>query len=1073
VLAECSRVLVRATDEKQLLRDMCRIAVEKGGYRMAWVGIARDDATRSIEPVASEGRDDGYLASARFSWGEDDDIGLGPAGAAVRSGSTQTIRDTRNDPKFAPWREAALARGYRGVAGLPLKIDGQTFGVLAIYSAEARAFDADEVRLLEELADDIAYGVGNLRRREAQRSAESALALGYAVSLSIAQADTEAAAVRGVIRAICEKEGWECGRYWRVDEPAGVLRLGETWCVEGSRFDKFFEQWSSVTYARGEGLAGRAWATGEPQWASDITRDERVGQKLLSLRSGMRGVFAFPLMSDSETMGVLVFNSGELRERQEHLVRAIGAIGSQIGQFLRRKRAEYELQRFRLAMDSSADMIVLIDRASMRFVDVNRTVCEQLGYTREELLAMGPGDLVPVSRDALAQQYDGLIADPHAHNGLRSYYRRKDGSLLPFESKRRVLRSGDKVIIAAISRDISERLATESALKLSEARMRGQAEQQRMVAELGQQALASSDIPHVLQRAAELSRSTLNVDYCNVLERDADGRRLVYRGAAGWPADWVDRRSIELQAGGQLEHTLSSSEPLVVEDHATDRRFPETEAVREFGIRSSVRVPILGKQGNFGILAVHSRPSRRFGEDEINFLRAIANILAVAIERKKAEEHLAYLAQFDALSGLPNRHLFHDRLTQTMAHARRSGHSMAVLFIDLDRFKLVNDTFGHAGGDRLLKEAASRLLGCLRSGDTVARFGGDEFGAILAELGASGDAGLVAQKIIEALEQPFSLDGNDTYVTASVGIAVFPADGDEAGTLIRNADTAMYRAKEQGRNTYQYFTREMNERAVQRGQLEQAMRRAIERKEFRLHYQPKVELEGGAIRGLEALLRWQPPDKPLVAPQEFVAVLEDTGLIVPVGEWVMREVCRQIQAWKGAGLAVPPVAVNLSARQFQQKDLESRVREVMQESGVDPALIEFELTESVLMKDPELAARTMRGLRRVGVTLAVDDFGTGYSSLSYLKRFPIDTLKIDRAFVRDVTTDPEDAAIVVSIIGLARGLDLKVVAEGVESEGQARFLRSHGCHEMQGYYAARPADEAEVAALLRAGRVPT
>ncbi|HEX6691107.1 MAG TPA: diguanylate cyclase, partial [Burkholderiales bacterium] len=901
VLAECSRVLVRATDEKQLLRDMCRIAVEKGGYRMAWVGIARDDATRSIEPVASEGRDDGYLASARFSWGEDDDIGLGPAGAAVRSGSTQTIRDTRNDPKFAPWREAALARGYRGVAGLPLKIDGQTFGVLAIYSAEARAFDADEVRLLEELADDIAYGVGNLRRREAQRSAESALALGYAVSLSIAQADTEAAAVRGVIRAICEKEGWECGRYWRVDEPAGVLRLGETWCVEGSRFDKFFEQWSSVTYARGEGLAGRAWATGEPQWASDITRDERVGQKLLSLRSGMRGVFAFPLMSDSETMGVLVFNSGELRERQEHLVRAIGAIGSQIGQFLRRKRAEYELQRFRLAMDSSADMIVLIDRASMRFVDVNRTVCEQLGYTREELLAMGPGDLVPVSRDALAQQYDGLIADPHAHNGLRSYYRRKDGSLLPFESKRRVLRSGDKVIIAAISRDISERLATESALKLSEARMRGQAEQQRMVAELGQQALASSDIPHVLQRAAELSRSTLNVDYCNVLERDADGRRLVYRGAAGWPADWVDRRSIELQAGGQLEHTLSSSEPLVVEDHATDRRFPETEAVREFGIRSSVRVPILGKQGNFGILAVHSRPSRRFGEDEINFLRAIANILAVAIERKKAEEHLAYLAQFDALSGLPNRHLFHDRLTQTMAHARRSGHSMAVLFIDLDRFKLVNDTFGHAGGDRLLKEAAARLSDCLRSGDTVARFGGDEFGAILAELGASGDAGLVAQKIIEALEQPFSLDGNDTYVTASVGIAVFPADGDEAGTLIRNADTAMYRAKEQGRNTYQYFTREMNERAVQRGQLEAAMRRAIERREFRLHYQPKVELEGGEIRGLEALLRWQPPDKPLVAPQEFVAVLEDTGLIVPVGEWVMREVCRQIGVWKSAG----------------------------------------------------------------------------------------------------------------------------------------------------------------------------
>jgi diguanylate cyclase (GGDEF)-like protein/PAS domain S-box-containing protein len=1070
VLAECSRVLVRATEERQLLRDMCRIAVEKGGYRMAGVGLVHDDAARTIEPAASAGRDDGYFVAGRFSWGEGD-TGRGPAGETVRTGRIQIIRDT-DDPKFAPWREAATARGYRGVAVFPLRIDERTFGVLAIYSAEARAFNADEVELLEELADDISYGVGNLRRGEAQDRAEAALALGYAVSLAIAQAETESAAVRAAIRAICEKENWECGRYWRVDERAGVLRLGETWCVEGSRFANFLEQWSSVSYARGQGLAGRAWESGEPQWAADITQDERVGQKLLSLRSGMRGVFAFPLVSEGETMGVLVFNSVEVRSREEHLVRAIGAIGGHIGQFLRRKRAEEELQRFRLAMDTSADMIMLVDRASMRFVDVNRTICELLGYSREELLAMGPADLVPLSREALAQQYDALVAGAHAANDLNSHYRRKDGSLLPFEAKRRVLRSGGKTIIAAIARDISERLAVEGALRESEQRQRAQAERQRLVAELGQQALASADIPKVLQRAAELAWSTLKADYCNVLERDPEGKHLVYRGAAGWPAEWVDRRVIDLQPGGQLARTLSSEEPLVVEDHAADRRFPETEAVREFRIRSSVRVPILGTQGAFGILAVHSKAPRRFVEDEINFLRSLANILAVAIERKKAEEHLAYLAQFDSLTGLPNRHLFHDRLSQTMAHARRSGHSMAVLFIDLDRFKLVNDTLGHAAGDRLLKEAGARLLGCLRSGDTVARFGGDEFGAILAELGASGDAGLVAQKVIEALERPFDLEGNDTYVTASVGIALFPADGDEAGALIRNADTAMYRAKEQGRNTHQYFTREMNERAVQRAQLEAAMRRAIERREFCVHYQPKVGLESGAISGLEALLRWQQPGGALVAPQEFVAVLEETGLIVPVGEWVMREVCRQIREWKDAGLAVPPVAVNLSARQFQQKDLESRVREILQEAGVDPQLLQLELTESVLMQEPEAAARTMRGLRRAGVKLSVDDFGTGYSSLAYLKRFPIDTLKIDRAFVRDVTTDPDDAAIVASIIGLARGLRLKVVAEGVENAEQVQFLRAHGCDEMQGFYAARPAAGSDLAELLRAGRLP-
>ena len=1071
VLAECSRVLVRAAEEMQLLHDMCRIAVEKGGYRMAGVGLVRDDEARTIEAVASAGRDDGYFLAGRFSWG-DDERGRGPAGEAVRSGAIQIVRDTRNDPKFAPWREAAMSRGYRGVAVFPLRIEERTFGVLAIYSAEARAFNADEVELLEELADDISYGVGNLRRRAEARRAEAALALGYAVSLALAEADSESGGVRAAIRAICEKEGWECGRHWRVDAAAGVLRLGETWCVQGSRFDEFIAQWSAVTYSRGQGLAGRAWESGEPQWAADITQDERIGQKLLSLRSGMRGVFAFPLVSEGETMGVLVFNSLEVRERQEHVVRAIGAIGSHIGQFLRRKRAEEELQRFRLAMDASADMIVLVDRASMRFADVNRTVCELLGYSREELLAMGPADLVPLSREALERQYDNLINGSHAADELSSHYRRKDGSLLPFESKRRVLRSGDKVIIAAIARDISERLAAEIALKQSAARMRGQAERQRLVAELGQQALATSDIPQVLQRAAELSWTTLRVDYCSVLERDPAGTRVVFRAAAGWPADWIDRRTIDVEPGGQLDYTLARSEPVVVEDHATDRRFRTTDVVREAGITSSVRVPIIGTQGAFGVLTVHSKERREFGEDEVNFLRSLANILAVAIERKKAEEHLAYLAQFDSLTGLPNRYLFQDRLGQTMAHARRSGHSMAVLFIDLDRFKLVNDTLGHAGGDRLLKEAGARLAGCLRAGDTVARFGGDEFGAILAELGAGADAGLVAQKIIEALERPFDLDGNDTYVSASIGIALFPADGDGAAMLIRNADTAMYRAKEQGRNNYQYYTREMNERAVQRGQLEAAMRRAIERREFCLHYQPKFGLESGAISGLEALLRWRQPGGALVAPQEFVGVLEETGLIVQVGEWVMREVCRQVRDWKGAGLDVPPVAVNLSARQFQQKDLESRVREILQEAGVDPQALQLELTESVLMQEPEAAARTMRGLRRAGVKLSVDDFGTGYSSLAYLKRFPIDTLKIDRAFVRDVTTDPEDAAIVVSIIGLARGLRLKVVAEGVESAEQVQFLRAQGCDEMQGYYAARPAEGPELADLLRAGRLP-
>jgi diguanylate cyclase (GGDEF)-like protein len=394
---------------------------------------------------------------------------------------------------------------------------------------------------------------------------------------------------------------------------------------------------------------------------------------------------------------------------------------------------------------------------------------------------------------------------------------------------------------------------------------------------------------------------------------------------------------------------------------------------------------------------------------------------------------------------------------------------MAVLFIDLDRFKMVNDTQGHSAGDKLLQEAANRLLQCVRSGDTVGRFGGDEFGAIVSDLAKPGDAGVVAQKVLDAIAQPFKLDAHDTYVSASIGITLFPADGDNPEALVMNADTAMYRAKEQGRNTYQYFTREMNERALARVQMEAALRRAIDHKEFLLHYQPKVDLKTRLICGFEALLRWQRGDK-LVAPGEFVSVLEDTGLIVQVGEWVLQEVCAQVRAWLREGLAVRPVTVNLSARQFQQKDFEASVRHVLRQAGVDPSLVQFELTESLLMSDPEGAARTLRGLKDSGVKISVDDFGTGYSSLAYLKRFPIDALKIDYSFVRDITTDPEDAMITLAIIGLAHSLKLKVVAEGVETQEQLELLAANGCDEIQGYRFSMPTTPEECGRMMKENR---
>jgi diguanylate cyclase (GGDEF)-like protein/PAS domain S-box-containing protein len=643
-------------------------------------------------------------------------------------------------------------------------------------------------------------------------------------------------------------------------------------------------------------------------------------------------------------------------------------------------------------------------------------------------------------------------------------FRRHDGSFLHVLDRGQVIRddAGRAVRMIGAMADISSR-------KQAEERIHNQALRQRLIAEFGQQAFASSDVEDVLSRAVELVTVALKADYCNVLELDESGKQLLIKAASGWPSEIMTRRTVPIRPGGRIEFVLSRREPLIIEDLSKDERFPGSPLLR-LGVLSGIQVPILGTAGTFGILSAHARTERYFGQDDASFLQSVANILAVAIERKSAEERLERLAQFDSLTGLPNRHLFHDRLLKTVAHARRSGAPMAVLFIDLDRFKLVNDTQGHSAGDKLLKEAAARLSQCVRSGDTVGRFGGDEFGAIVSDLAKPGDAGVVAQKVLDALAQPFKLDAYDTYVSASIGITLFPADGDNPESLVMNADTAMYRAKEQGRNTYQYFTREMNERALARVRMEAALRRAIDHKEFLLHYQPKVNLQTRLICGFEALLRWQHPDKGLVLPGEFVSVLEDTGLIVTVGEWVLREVCEQIQAWQRAGLAVTPVTVNVSARQFQQKDFESIVRRILREAGLDPSLVQFELTESLLMSDPEGAARTLRGLKDSGVKISVDDFGTGYSSLAYLKRFPIDALKIDHSFIRDITTDPEDAMITLAIIGLAHSLRLKVVAEGVETQQQLELLAANGCDEIQGYYFSVPTTAEECAKMMREKR---
>jgi diguanylate cyclase (GGDEF)-like protein len=431
-----------------------------------------------------------------------------------------------------------------------------------------------------------------------------------------------------------------------------------------------------------------------------------------------------------------------------------------------------------------------------------------------------------------------------------------------------------------------------------------------------------------------------------------------------------------------------------------------------------------------------------------------------------------HLAHHDTLTDLPNRQLFRTQLRQLINQAHRHPRALGVMFLDLDRFKQINDTLGHRIGDLLLVAVARRLQGCVRETDIAARRGGDEFTVLLDGIKRGQDAAKVAKKILAETARPYHIDGHELFITASIGISLFPADGADSESLVRNADIAMYRAKARGGNTYQFFMPEMTDLAVERMELENSLHQALERKQFVLYYQPQVDLVSGRIVAMEALIRWIHPEAGMIFPDEFIPLAEETGIIVAMGEWVLGEACRQAKRWDALGL--PPViqAVNFSARQFQFRRPVERIREVLSETGLDPSRLDLELTESALMKDPGFAMETLRKLRDMGVSISIDDFGTGHSSLAYLKRFPINKLKIDKTFIHSLLADRKDAAITNAIISMAHELELKAVAEGVETPEQLEYLRGPGCDEVQGYLFSRPVPADEAARLLASWNTP-
>jgi len=496
------------------------------------------------------------------------------------------------------------------------------------------------------------------------------------------------------------------------------------------------------------------------------------------------------------------------------------------------------------------------------------------------------------------------------------------------------------------------------------------------------------------------------------------------------------------------------------------RRYSEDTVTPEFfraGYVKEIPHQMLKKTGE--MIHVLLSATAEYGED--GKVSRSLGVVADVTERKEAEKEIQKLAYYDTLTGLPNRTLFHDRLSQGLAQARRENRKVGVLFLDLDRFKVINDTMGHVAGDMLLKYVARRLQGCVRQSDTVARLGGDEFVVILPGVHAEADLTAFSKKILDTLSRPVRLGEKKIFTTASIGISVFPDDAESVDTLIRNADIAMYAAKDRGKNTYQFFSAEMNALMVEKLGLETRLRQALKREELTLAYQPQVDARTGRMSGMEALLRWRHPEDGMIAPASFIRVAEETGLIIPIGEWVLHTACAQAKLWQEAGFPRLRLGVNISSRQFDQPDFIDMVDRVLQQTGFDPTCLELELTEGIVMENVPDTIMTLTDLKVRGINLAIDDFGTGYSSLSYLKHFPFDRLKIAQEFVRDISVDPEDAAIVEAITGMAHSLGLEVIAEGVERREQLDFLRDRHCHSIQGFYFSHPLSAEEITAKFR------
>ncbi len=847
----------------------------------------------------------------------------------------------------------------------------------------------------------------------------------HGVTRVLAESNTITQATAPLLRTICETLGWVCGARWEANEDSTLLTCKETWGMDSPGVEEFLAVTRKLPplKADGSGLVRMAFAKGAPVWIDDVAKKADFLRKESAAKAGLHGAFAFPIKAGTRIIGGMEFYGPEVQLPDMELLRGMMDVGSEIGQFCQRTKAEEALraseEKYRTILESIEDSYYECDLRG-NFVFFNSAFCRLLGYPERRLL--GTNNREYMTAEAATKIFvtfndvyrTGLPAKGHDWEMIRS-----DGTKILVEGSVQLVKNvlGQPVGFRGMARDVTARRHMELALRESESRFRA---------------------------LTELS------------------------------SDWYWEQDEELRftrvEGEKSEHGFASESMLGQRPWEAGFE-PEME-----GGWNAVR-PMLDSHQLFRDLIVHKvmrDGKRRYasvsGEpmfDAHGRFTGYRGVSREITEKKLAEERIQYLATHDGLTGLPNRMMFSQLVNIAIESGRRYNRPFAVLFIDLDRFKTINDTLGHEAGDKLLQEIAGRLKQLLRASDIVARLGGDEFVVLVPEVNEPSQVAAVARKILSAVIKPIVLMGQECRVTASIGIAMYPTDADDEQSLMKNADMAMYIAKEEGKNNFQFYSKQIKTQSLERLTLETNLRRALERNEFSLHYQAKVDLKTGAITGVEALLRWQNPELGSVSPAHFIPLAEETGLIVPIGKWVLKTACEQNMAWQRQGLPSVCMAVNLSARQFADPDLLADIAGVLKQTGMVPELLELEITEGMVIHNPARAVKLLSAIKRMGVRLAIDDFGTGYSSLGQLKHFPIDTLKVDRSFIREIPNDTEDKAITEAIIAMGKTLSLTVVAEGVETEEQARFLRERACDEMQGYYFSKPVAPEKFAELLR------